>query len=90
MSFYACFDWFKKLRLFSYVRNLKLDVVLKASRAVVIGLFYQNRKEEKSDSLPLKGLRSLIYDTDCVTSRAGIIREWIMPFVSSTLKSFEK
>jgi hypothetical protein len=37
MSFYACFDWFKKLRLFSYVRNLKLEVVLKASRAVVIG-----------------------------------------------------
>jgi hypothetical protein len=32
----------------------------------------------------------IIYDTDCVTSRAGIIREWIMPFVSSTLKSFEK
>jgi hypothetical protein len=25
-----------------------------------------------------------------VTSRAGIIREWIMPFVSSTLKSSEK
>ena len=31
---------------------------------------------------------NIIYDTDCVTSRAGIIREWIMPFVSS--KSFEK
>ena len=25
-----------------------------------------------------------------MTSRAGIIREWIIPFVSSTLKSFEK
>jgi hypothetical protein len=37
MSFYTCFDWFKKLRVFSYVRNLKLDVVLKAWRAVVIG-----------------------------------------------------
>jgi hypothetical protein len=37
MSFYTCFDWFKKFRLFSYVRNLTLDVVLKASRAVVIG-----------------------------------------------------
>jgi hypothetical protein len=24
MSFYTCFDWFKKLRLFSYVLNLKL------------------------------------------------------------------
>jgi hypothetical protein len=32
----------KKLRLFSYVRNLKIDVVLKASRAVVIGWFYLN------------------------------------------------
>ena len=31
MSFYTCFDWFKKLRLFSYVLNLKIDVVLKAS-----------------------------------------------------------
>jgi hypothetical protein len=31
MSFYTCFDWFKKLRLFSYVPNLKLDVVFKAS-----------------------------------------------------------
>jgi hypothetical protein len=39
MSFYTCFDWFKKLRLFSYVLNLKIDVVLKASRAVVIRRF---------------------------------------------------
>ena len=31
MSFYTCFDW-----LFSYVLNLKINVVLKASRAVVI------------------------------------------------------
>ena len=36
MSFYKCFDWFKKLRLFSYVLNLRIDVVLKVSRAVVI------------------------------------------------------
>ena len=42
MSFYTCFDWFKKLRLFSNVRNLKIDVVLKASRAVVIGRFSLN------------------------------------------------
>ena len=42
MSFYTCFDWFKKLRLFSYVRNLKLAVVLNASRAVVIGWFSLN------------------------------------------------
>jgi len=42
MSFYTYFDWFKKLRLFSYVLNLKTDVVLKASRAVVIRLFSLN------------------------------------------------
>jgi hypothetical protein len=36
MSFYMCFDWFKKLRLFVIEQNLKIDVVLKASRAVVI------------------------------------------------------
>jgi hypothetical protein len=36
MSFNTCFDWFKMLRLFSYVLNLKIDVVLKATRAVVI------------------------------------------------------
>jgi len=39
MSFYACFDWLKKLRLFSYLLNLKIDVVLKASRAVLIRQF---------------------------------------------------
>jgi hypothetical protein len=39
MSFYTCFDWFKKLRLFVNERNLKIDVVLKASRVVVIWLF---------------------------------------------------
>ena len=42
MSFYMCFDWLKKLRLFSNVRNLKIDVVLKASHAVVIRLFSLN------------------------------------------------
>jgi len=42
MSFYMCFDWFKKLRLFVYVRNLKIDVVLNASRAVVIRRFSLN------------------------------------------------
>jgi hypothetical protein len=36
MSFYTCFDWSKKLRLFVNERNLKIDVVFKASRAVVI------------------------------------------------------
>ena len=34
MSFYKCFDWFEKLRLFSYVLNLKIDVVFKASCAI--------------------------------------------------------
>jgi hypothetical protein len=42
MSFYTCFDWFKKLRLFVNVRNRKIDVVLKASRAVVIRWFSLN------------------------------------------------
>ena len=41
-SFYTCFDWFKKLRLFSYILDLKIDVVLKASRAVVIRRFSLN------------------------------------------------
>jgi hypothetical protein len=39
MSFYTCFDWFKKLRLFVNERNLRIDVVLEASRAVVIRWF---------------------------------------------------
>ena len=42
MSFYTCFDLLKKLRLFSYVLNLKIDVVLKASRAIVIRRFSLN------------------------------------------------
>jgi hypothetical protein len=42
MLFYTCFDWFKKLRLFVYVLNLKIDVVLKVSRAVVIRRFSLN------------------------------------------------
>jgi hypothetical protein len=42
MSFYTCFDWFKKLKLFVDERNLKIDVVLKASRVVVIRWFSLN------------------------------------------------
>ena len=42
MSFYTCFDWLKKLSTFSYVLNLKIDVVPKASRAVVIRRFSLN------------------------------------------------
>ena len=42
MSFYTCFDWSKKLRLFVIVRNLKINVVLKAWRAVIIRLFSLN------------------------------------------------
>ena len=42
MSLDTCFDWFKKLRLFSYILNLKIDVVPKASRAVVIRRFTLN------------------------------------------------
>ena len=39
MSFYTCFDWFKRLRLFVNERNLKIDVVFKA---VVIRCFSLN------------------------------------------------
>ena len=42
MSFYTCIDWFKKLRLFVNERNLKIDVVLKASCAIVIRWFSLN------------------------------------------------
>jgi hypothetical protein len=42
MSFYTCFDWFKKLSIFSYVLNLKIDIVLKALRAAVIKRFSLN------------------------------------------------
>ena len=42
MSFYTCFDWFKKLSTFLYVLNLKIDVVPKALRAVVIRRFSLN------------------------------------------------
>ena len=42
MSFYTCFDWFKKFRLFVNERNLKIDVVLKASRAGDIKWFSLN------------------------------------------------
>ena len=42
MSFYTCFDWLKKLGLFVNVRNRKIDLVLKASRAVVIMWFSLN------------------------------------------------
>jgi hypothetical protein len=40
MSSYTYFDWFTELRLFVYVRNRKIDVVLKASRAVVMLTVY--------------------------------------------------
>ena len=54
MSFYTCFDWFKKLRLFVNVRNLKINVILKASRAIVIWWFSLNGGLFKfiSDYLP--------------------------------------
>jgi hypothetical protein len=44
MSFYTCFDWFKKLRLFVNERNLKIDVALKALRAAAIGRFSLNEE----------------------------------------------
>ena len=54
MSFYTCFDWIKKFSTFSYILNLKIDVVPKASRAVVIRRFSLNNPLLKfiSDYLP--------------------------------------
>ena len=57
MSFYTCFDWFKNLSTFSYVLNLKIDVVPKALRSVVIRRFSLNEAplglfEFISDYLP--------------------------------------
>jgi hypothetical protein len=37
-----CFDWFKKLSTFSYVLNLKIDVVPKVSHGIVIRRFSLN------------------------------------------------
>ena len=42
MSFYTSLDWVIKLRLFSYVLNLKIDVVLKALRDILISRFSLN------------------------------------------------
>jgi hypothetical protein len=42
MSFYTCFNLLKMLRLFVNERNIKIDVVLKALRAVVIRWFTLN------------------------------------------------
>jgi hypothetical protein len=42
LQFYTCFDWFKKLRLFVNEQNLRIDIVLKTSRAVVIMCFSLN------------------------------------------------
>jgi hypothetical protein len=42
MSLNTCLDWFNRLRLYSYVLNLKIDLVPKASRTVVIRLFSLN------------------------------------------------
>ena len=42
MSFYTSLDWVIKLRLFSYVLNLKIDVVLKALRVILISRFSLN------------------------------------------------
>ena len=57
MSFYTFFDWFKKLRLFVYVLNIKISVALQAQHAVVIEWFSLNEAplglfEFISDYLP--------------------------------------
>jgi hypothetical protein len=67
MSFYACFDWFKKLSTFSYVLNLKIDVVPKVLRAVVIGRFSLNEAPLAlfkfiSDYLPYFGKINIFFN----------------------------
>jgi hypothetical protein len=67
MSFYTCFDWFKKLRLFVNVRNRKIDVVLKVSRAIVIRRFSLNEAplglfQFISDYLPYFGKINIFFN----------------------------
>jgi hypothetical protein len=67
MQFYTCFDWFKKLRLFVNERNLKIDVVLKASSAVVIRWFSLNEAPLElfkfiSDYLPYFGKINIFFN----------------------------
>ena len=84
MSFYTCFEWFKKLRLFSYVRNLKLDVVLKALRAVVIGWFSLNEAPLRlfkfiSDYLPYFEKINIFFNI--ITKKVLIYKDWMQLFV---------
>ena len=67
MSYCACFDWFKKLSTFSYVLNLKIDVVPKVLRAVVIGRFSLNEAPLAlfkfiSDYLPYFGKINIFFN----------------------------
>ena len=67
MLFYTYFDWFKKLSTISYVLNLKIDVVPKASRAVVIRRFSLNEAplglfKFISDYLPYFGKINIFFN----------------------------
>ena len=83
MSFYMWFDWFKKLRLFSNVRNLKIDVVLKASHAVVIRLFSLNEASLElfkfiSDYLPYFEKINIFFN---IITKIVIYKDWSTLFV---------
>ena len=78
MSFYTCFDWFTKLRLFVNVRNMKINVVPKASRAVVIGWFSLNEATSGlfrfiSDYLPYLKNKYILIDRNYLFGSFEII-----------------
>jgi hypothetical protein len=85
MSFYTCFDWFKKLRLFVNERNMKIDVVLKASRAVVIRWFSLNEAplglfKFISDYLPFLEKINIFFNI--ITKKFELIdKDWSKLFV---------
>ena len=85
MSFYTCFDWFKKLRLFVNVRNLKINVALKESHAVVIRWFSLNEaplgySKFISDYLPYFEKINIFFNI--ITKKIELIyKDWSKLFV---------
>jgi hypothetical protein len=87
MSLYTCFDWFKKLSTFSYVQNLKIDVVPNASRAVVIRRFSLNEAplglfKFISDYLPYFEKINIFFNIIPVAKKFELIyKDWSKLFV---------
>ena len=85
ISFYTCFDWFKKLRLFVNERNLKIDVVLKVLRAIVIRWFSLNEAplglfKFISDYLPFFEKINIFFNI--ITKKVWInLKDWSKLFV---------